>query len=173
MSVIVDELKSRTLRATEGYAPGQGRPLAGYTGAITTFVTAAGALSALARFQRRPLPSPVLLDVVLMACATHKLARLISKENVTSAIRAPFTEYVAPAGPGELHEEVRGTGFQHAVGELITCPFCLAPWLAGTFSFGLIFAPKATRLVAVAMTAVAGADFLQLAYAWGQQKASG
>ncbi len=172
MASVVEELKSRGHRATEAYAPGQGRPLAGYAGAITTFVTTASALGVLSRFQQRPLPSPEPLDVVLMACATHKLARLISKENVTSALRAPFTEYTGPAGPGELHEEVRGIGLQHAVGELVTCPFCLAPWLAAGFTFGSIFAPKATRLVVAAMTAVAGADFLQLAYAWGQQKAS-
>jgi hypothetical protein len=172
MASVVDELKSLGRRATEDYAPGQGRPLAGYAGAIATFVTAAGALGALARAQQRPLPTPSMFDVALLAGATHKLSRLISKENVTSAIRAPFTEYTASAGPGELHEEVRGTGFQHAVGELVTCPFCLAPWVAGGLSFGLIFAPKATRLAAAAATAVAGSDFLQLAYARQQQRAS-
>jgi ABC-type dipeptide/oligopeptide/nickel transport system permease component len=49
----------------------------------------------------------------------------------------------------------------------------VAQWIATGFAFGLIFAPRATRLVASTMTAVAGSDFLQLAYAWGQRKAEG
>jgi hypothetical protein len=116
-----------------------------------------------------PQASP--FDVVLVAAATHKLARIIAKDAVTSPIRAPFTEFAGAAGDAELSEEVRGEGTRHAVGELLSCPFCLAQWIATGFAFGLVFAPRATRLVAATMTAVAGSDFLQLAYAWGQQKA--
>ena len=110
---------------------------------------------------------------MLVACATHKLSRLIAKDAVTSPIRAPFTQFAGPSGDAELAEEVRGDGVKHAVGELITCPFCLAQWIASGFVFGLIFAPRATRLAAATMTAVAGSDFLQLTYAWGQRKAEG
>ena len=54
---------------------------------------------------------------------------------------------------------------------LLTCPFCLAQWTATGFAYGLVFAPQATELVAMTLTAVAGADFLQLGYAWAQHKA--
>jgi hypothetical protein len=77
------------------------------------------------------------------------------------------------SGDAELAEKVRGEDVKHAVGELIRCPFCLALWVATSFMFGLIFAPRATRLAAATMAAVAGSDFLQLAYAWGQRQAEG
>ena len=95
----------------------------------------------------------------------------IAKENVTSPIRAPFTRYVGAGDPAELNEEVHGHGTRHAIGELITCPFCLAQWLATSFAFGFIFAPTVTRLVASTMAVVAAADFLQLGYTWMQHKA--
>jgi Protein of unknown function (DUF1360) len=169
----LQDLRNKVQRETEEYSQGEDRPLTAYAGGMAVYSTIVLALGVTARAQGRSLPSPTPFEVVLVATATHKLARLISKENITSALRAPFTRYEGTAGPAELHEEVRGHGAKHAIGELITCPFCLAQWTATGFTFGLIFAPKATRLVATTMTAVAASDFLQLAYSWSQQKATG
>lgn len=157
----------------EAYSPEEDRPLGAYLGGIVVYSGLVAGLGVLARMQRRQLPCVSPFEVVLVATATHKLARLVAKESITSAIRAPFTRYRGVSGPAELAEEVRGHGVRHAVGELITCPFCLAQWTATGFTFGLIFAPRATRLAATTLSAVAGADFLQLAYAWAQQKAEG
>ncbi len=60
----------------------------------------------------------------------------------------------------ELVEIVRNT-----IGELLSCPFCIAQWVATGYAVGLVFAPRATRLAGAAMTAVAASDWLQLAYA--------
>ena len=71
-----------------------------------------------------------------------------------------------------MTEEVRAaSGLRHSIGELLTCPFCLDVWIATGFAIGLVFAPRATRLIAACLTAVAGSDFLQLAYATAQQAA--
>ncbi|HZX02843.1 DUF1360 domain-containing protein [Kribbella sp.] len=43
--------------------------------------------------------------------------------------------------------------------------------MATGFSIGFLFAPRVTRVAASALTAVAGADFLQLIYAYLQQAA--
>jgi hypothetical protein len=169
----MQEIRNKVQRETAEYSQGEDRPLSAYAGGMAVYSTLVVALSGVARAQRRTLPSPTPFEVLLLATATHKLARLIAKENITSALRAPFTRYEGTAGPAELHEEVRGHGAKHAVGELITCPFCLAQWTATGFTFGFVFAPRATRLVATTMTAVAGSDFLQLAYSWTQQKATG
>jgi hypothetical protein len=48
---------------------------------------------------------------------------------------------------------------------LLTCPFCLAQWVGTGFVFGLVLAPRATRLTAGIFTIVAGSDALQYAYA--------
>jgi hypothetical protein len=169
----MQQIRDRVRQEQAEYAQGEERPLSAYAGGIGVYSALVATLAGVARVQKRPLPSPSPFEVLLIGTATHKLARLIAKENITSAIRAPFTRYEGTAGPAELHEEVRGHGARHAVGELITCPFCLAQWTATGFTFGFVFAPKATRLVATTMTAVAASDFLQLAYSWTQQKATG
>ena len=67
---------------------------------------------------------------------------------------------VPPRDGHDPHEEPRNT-----VGELVSCPFCIAQWAATGYAIGLVFAPRATRMVGAAMTAVAASDWLQLAYA--------
>ena len=103
-------------------------------------------------------------DLALLAVATHRLSRLITKDSVTAVVRAPFTQFNEPAGDGEVNEEVRGTGLRHAVGELLTCPFCIAEWIATAFAFGLVLAPRATRFVAATLTAATASDWLQYAH---------
>ena len=164
-------LVAKARQTAQHYSPGEDRPLGAYLAGIAIYSGLTTGLGLVARSQRRPLPTPAPFEVFLLAAATHKLTRLVSKESITSAIRAPFTEYKGVAGPAELTEEVRGEGVRHAVGELVTCPFCLAQWTATGFTYGLIFAPQATRLVALTLTAVAGSDWLQLGYTWAQHKA--
>jgi hypothetical protein len=79
-----------------------------------------------------------LSDVLLAGAATHKLARLIAKDKVTSFARAPFTEFQGKGGPSEVEGAPRGSGLRYAAGELLVCPYCLGLWIS---------------------------DFLQLAYA--------
>lgn len=132
----------------------------------------AGGLAAVVRVTGRPVPQrPANADVVLLSIATHKLSRLLSKDAITSPLRAPFTRYDKPIGSGEVMEQVRdeGSGARHAIGELLSCPFCLAVWVATGLTGGLVLAPRLTRLVATALTAVAASDFLQMAYAVCQQ----
>lgn len=154
----------------EGYAPGQDRPLRGYLVTLSGYVGVSGGLVGLAKLTgRRPPEHPSAQDVVLLSIATHKIARMLAKDSVTSPLRAPFTRYQGATGDAELGEEVRGSGVAHAVGELITCPFCLAVWVATGLTAGLVFAPRLTRLVSTVFTAVAASDMLQLAYATLQQ----
>ena len=152
-------------RIQRGYAGRQDRPLGGYSVIVGAYVTALGALTGLGRVRGARLPDRVCVqDTVLLCVATHKASRLLAKDAVTSPLRAPFTRYEEPAGEGEVNESVRGTGVQHAVGELLTCPFCLAVWISGGLTAGLVLAPRATRLVLTTLTAIAGSDAIQLVY---------
>jgi hypothetical protein len=127
-----------------------------------------------ARTQRREYtngePRPLAGDlgamgVYLGPVATFRLARRIAKDPVTSPLRAPFTRFEGASGHAEVAEEVREHGgVKHAVGELLTCPFCLAQWVGTAFVLGYVTAPRATRLAALAMTMVAGSDVLQFVY---------
>jgi hypothetical protein len=166
-TTVFEEVKQEA----DEYRQGANRPLGGYAVVMTVFggiVGVVGAVAALRGTANRRI-SPY--DLLLMTAGTHKLARLVSKDAVTSPLRMPFTRYRETGGPAEVMEDARGEGqFKHAVGELITCPFCLAVWVATGFSIGLLFAPRFTRVVASTLTAIAGADYLQLIYAYLQQK---
>lgn len=149
-----------------GHSPDQERPLGGYAVLMGAFVAAVGAFSAWFRASGRELPQRVGPgDVALMSVATHKASRLIAKDRVTSTARAPFTRFQGDAGPAEVDEAARGRGLRRAVGELIICPYCLGLWIAAGFAAGLIVAPSPTRWVASVLSAVFGADVLQIAYA--------
>jgi hypothetical protein len=153
------------------YRVDEERPLGGYIVVMAVFAAIVAGAAGLAAATRRTLPTGVgPWDVLLLAAATHKVSRTITKDAITSPLRAPFTRYEGTAGPAEVMEEVRSTGgLRHSIGELITCPFCLDVWIATGFTMGLVFAPRVTRLIAATFTAVAGADFLQLLYAKAQQ----
>jgi hypothetical protein len=152
-------------RIQREYAGGQDRPLGGYSVIIGAYTAVLGTLTAFSRARGARLPDRFgVQDTVLLCVATHKASRLLAKDAITSPLRAPFTRYEESAGEGEVNESVRGTGVQHAVGELLSCPFCLAVWISGGLTAGLVLAPRATRLVMTALTAVAGSDAIQLVY---------
>ncbi|MEV6269332.1 DUF1360 domain-containing protein [Kribbella sp. NPDC051936] len=115
------KLAESVRETADEYRQGANRPLGGYVVAMTVFAGLAGlaglagAVAALRGTSSRRI-SPY--DLILMTAGTHKLARLISKDSITSPLRMPFT-----------------------------------------------------RIAASALTAVAGADYLQLIYAKLQQSA--
>ena len=148
------------------YTRGEERPLAGDLGAMGVYVGLVTAAAAAVRASDRPLPERIPLgDALLLTVATFRLARRITKDPVTSPLRAPFTTFQGPSGHAEIAEEVREHGgVKHAVGELLTCPFCMAQWVGTAFVFGYVTAPRATRLAALTMTTVAGSDVLQFVY---------
>ncbi|MFI0468892.1 DUF1360 domain-containing protein [Saccharopolyspora sp. 5N102] len=147
------------------------RPLGGYVVLMAAFAGLIAGAGGLVAARGNRLPSGVrVLDVLFLTAGTHKLSRLISKDAVTSPLRVPFTRYKETGGPAEVEEEARrGSQTRRAIGELITCPFCMDLWIATGFTLGMIFAPRFTRLIAMTLSVLAGADFLQLAYARLQQ----
>jgi hypothetical protein len=174
---VLDDAKSRLAGLARGqkarYSGGEERPLGGYLGTMATYTAVVGTFAALTRLTRHELPEDIAAkDIVLSAVATHKLSRLLTKDPVTSPLRAPFTEFQGTQAPSELSEEVRGQGAQKAVGELLTCPFCVDLWVATALMAGLVYVPRATRLAVDTLATLAGADMLHFGYAWLQQNAS-
>lgn len=157
------------------YRPGAERPLGGYVLVMTMFAAVVGLAGLATALTERGLPRRIApYDLALIATGTHKLSRMISKHAVTSPLRAPFTRYRGTGGPAEVMEEARdGSGLRHAVGELVSCPFCLDMWVGTGLTIGLLFLPRFTRFVAATFTALTGADFLHLIYARAQQVAQG
>ena len=148
------------------------RPLGAYALLIAAFHATFAFFLLAVRRSGRPLPEqPRPDDILLLGIATHKLSRLLAKDAVTSALRAPFTRYQGPAGSGEVNEAPRGRGLRHAVGELLTCPFCLSQWIGAFLGYGLVFAPRVTRFVAGLFAVFTVADFVQYGYDITKQRA--
>jgi hypothetical protein len=113
----------------------------------------------------RALPERVdTKDLVLLGVATHKLSLIGAQDAVTSPLRAPFTELQEKESPKSLDEKPRGKGLRRSVGELLTCQFCLGMWVASFFTYGLVLAPRVTRLIATICTIVTISDYLHQTY---------
>lgn len=138
--------------------------LAEYAFMLAFFTASAAALTGIA-IERDKLPKkPSLLDLALLGVATHKLSRILAKDRITGILRAPFVSYIKSAGHGEVEEEPRGRGIQRGIGQLVSCPYCMAPWCATALAFGFIFAPRVTKFFAGILVTVAASDFLHRAY---------
>lgn len=152
-------------RVQAAYAEDEQRPLLGYLASLCSYGVLVGLATAVGRHRGTRLPEQFTAgDTVLLALATHKASRLMTKSSITSVLRAPFTRYEKPAGVAEVQETVRGNGVRHAVGELMTCPFCSGVWIAGALTAGLVLAPRPTRLITTALSAVAASDWLHVGY---------
>lgn len=162
-------------READAYRGDNPRPLGGYLAVLVIYSIVVAVATAAALLTGRRLPNRWRIqDLVTVTLGTHKLSRTLTKDAVTSPLRAPFTQFKGSGGPAEVNEDVRQESqLRHSLGELLTCPFCLDMWVATGFAIGLVFAPRFTRLVAGVFTVLAGADFLQLAYAMAQQSAEG
>lgn len=128
----------------------------------SSLIGVVGAGLALRRLRLPPSP----LDLLTMAAATHKLSLILTQERVTLPLRSPFTTQ-SDAGREGGHASVpRGEGMQRALGELLTCPHCAAPWIALGLVAGYVLAPVPTRVVTTVFSTVALADTLSHAYGW-------
>ena len=140
---------------------------------MAVYTAGVGAAALIGRARGTRLPDRIAAaDIVLIGLASHKLSRMIAKDPVTSPIRAPFTRYEGTSGEAELAETVRGTGAKHAVGELLSCPFCVGQWTSTALVAALVLAPRWTRVAASVFAVKAIADAAQLGYDAAQKATS-
>jgi hypothetical protein len=148
-----------------GHSPEQDRPLGGYGVLIGTFLSLASAFAAWFRSSGRELPDRIApADLALLTVASHKVARMITRDRVASVVRAPFTRFQGDAGPGEVNETARGRGLRRAIGELLVCPYCLGMWVSAALTASLLVFPRFTRWLCTVLTSFFGSELLQLAY---------
>lgn len=157
-----------------GHSPEQERPLGGYAALMSVFSALSGGFALWFSRSGRRLPERIdARDIALMSVAAHKSSRLVTKDRVSSAVRAPFTTFQDDAGPAEVDEQARGHGLRLAIGELLVCPYCLAMWISAALTAGLLVAPRPTRAIATVFTVLSASDVLQLAYARAEDAATG
>ena len=149
----------------EGYDNGE-QPLQSYTVVAGIFNLIFALFLLVTKGTGRKLPERGIAtrDIVLLGVATHKMSDLIANDAVTSFIRAPFTELQEKESPKSVDEKPRGTGFRRSMGELLTCKFCMGQWIASFFTYGLVFSPVVTRLIASVFAIVTLSDHLHQTY---------
>jgi hypothetical protein len=148
----------------EGYDGGE-EPLPSYAALIGLFNLILAGFLLVVRKTGRPIPERIeARDLALLGVATHKLSLLLAQDAVTSPLRAPFTELQEKQSPKRVDEKPRGKGLRRSLGELLTCHFCVGQWVASFFTYGLVFAPALTRLVASIFAVVALSDHLHQTY---------
>jgi hypothetical protein len=148
-------------RLVKGYQTSQNpMPLGAYALFVGVFNVLLG--SFLATSKKTAPPSG--RELVLLAVSTHKLSRFITKDAVTAPFRAPFTRYKEDLGYGEVNEEARGKGVRQAIGEALSCSYCMDAWVGLASLAALRRFPRPTRTALSLFTAIAGADFLHVAY---------
>jgi hypothetical protein len=140
-------------------------PLRSYAAVAGVFNLLFAAVLVITKASGREIPNGIKLsDIVLFGVASHKLSWLIAKDGVTSPIRAPFTHLDEIESTTNFQESPRGEGLQRSLGELLTCHFCLGQWMASFFTYGLLLAPRTTRLVAGVFAIVTLSDHLHQTY---------
>jgi hypothetical protein len=136
------------------------RPLSEYAAITAAF---GGVLGGFLLLAHRRLPERVGFgDVVRFGLASYKLGRLVAKDEVTTWVRAPVTQ-------DEEATEPKPRGTERALGELVTCPYCIGLWIASGLAYGLVLFPRETRLVTTIFGGQAVADFLNAAFVKLQQ----
>jgi hypothetical protein len=111
----------------------------------------AGLLAAAARAGGNGAGPTTATDVVALGLAGAKIGQVVAEDRVTVFLRRPFAEGPAAVQP-------RGAGLTRAVGELLTCPHCVALWAAGILGAAQLARPRATRFVTRVFAAYAVAD---------------
>jgi hypothetical protein len=130
-------------------------PLPEYAALTAAF---GGILGGFLLVARRRLPERVgFSDVVRIGLASYKIGRLVAKDDVTTWVRAPVTR-------DEEGTQPERAGAARALGELVTCPYCVGVWVAAGLSYALVLFPRETRLVTTIFGAQAVADFLNTAF---------
>jgi hypothetical protein len=131
------------------------RPLPEYAGLTAAFSAVLAGFLATSR-DRLPERLPG-TDVVRIGLASYKLGRLVTKDEITSFIRAPVTEDPEATMP-------KHGGLGGALGKLLTCPYCVGVWTAAGLSYAHVLAPREARFVTGIFGADAIADFLNAGF---------
>lgn len=138
-------------------------PYAAYAAILGTFTAGLAGAGLLSRALDRDPQCQNTLDLVVLAAATFKAARTLSRDQVTSVIRQPFVS--GDAYRGEDEEPLPTGGMEQAIGELVTCTRCVGTWVAAGLATTQVVAPRFGRLLTWSLGAAAANDFLQASFA--------
>ena len=137
-------------------------PYRAYAGIMGAFGVGLGAAGGLAHLLGRDPREHTTLDLTVLALASFKAARTLSRDDVTSFLREPFVESTAREGD---EEPVETGDLRQAIGELVTCSRCVGTWVAAGLASTQIVAPQFGRLLSWTLATAGLNDWLQAGFA--------
>jgi uncharacterized protein DUF1360 len=143
-------------------------PYRAYATIMGVFAGGLAVAGALARPLGRDPRENTWLDLTALSAATFKVARTISRDEVTSFLREPFIQ--GDAHDGEDERPVQTGGMEQAIGELVTCSRCVGAWAAAGLATTQVLAPRFGRLLTWTLAGAGINDFLQAAFSALTQK---
>ena len=144
-------------------------PHSQYAAIMGTYVAGLAGAGLLARALGREARDLRPIDLAVLAAATFKAARTISRDEVASFIREPFVEGDAHAG---AEDPVETGDLRQAIGELVTCSRCVGTWVAAGLTGTQVVAPRFGRLLSWSLAAAGANDFLQAGFVALAQKSN-
>ena len=149
MSAVKERVERESQPAAEAH------PLYEYA-TLTTAFSAVFAVFTL--LTRKRIPERIGFgDLARVGLASYKVGRLVAKDEVTTFVRAPVTR-------NEEASEPEPEGWRRALGELVTCPYCIGVWASAGLTYALVVFPRQTRLATTIFGAQAVADFLNAGF---------
>lgn len=143
-------------------------PLWGYAALIGAYGVSLGGLMSWAKENDLLLEDVPAADAVLLGIGAHRLARMATKDRISTVLRRPFTVYQGTmhALPGEVEEAARRDHGQirQALGELFTCPYCMSTWSVTALYAAYLADRKLGRTLGALLATVSIADIMQSAY---------
>jgi len=95
------------------------------------------------------------LDLAMLGLTAFRAGRLTAYDQVTEPLREPVTATQSDSYGTSQTTVPEGSGVRKAIGSLVSCPTCVATWVAALLVYGLRIAPGPTRLF-LAITSTAG-----------------
>ncbi|WP_010098667.1 DUF1360 domain-containing protein [Ornithinibacillus scapharcae] len=98
-------------------------------------------------------------ELIVLILASFRLTRLVVFDKITSFIRKPFHhEVVETDSNGEMftYIEIKGSGLQYWIGELLSCYWCTGIWCVAIL-LALQYVWPAGGEVIITLLAIAGA----------------
>lgn len=125
---------------------------------IGSFLATGAVASVPALVRRRSPMGP--MQLLMLGTAAYRIGRMVAFERVGTPLRDAFTATVPDdSGMGET-VVARGRGPRWVVGELLSCPICVATWAASGLVVGLGVLPRYTQTLLTILSATGLAELL-------------
>jgi hypothetical protein len=103
------------------------------------------------------------IDLILLGLAAARMTDVISTDEIMRWLREPFVRMQETEIAGrEVQERTgRGQGIRKAIGELLSCPWCVGVWVAAGLTYLYYLAPNIIWLLVLLLAVAEIGSILQ------------